>query len=116
MPRDFPSILKDLLDPLTESQIAIMIQLILRDLSPILYPPPSLSGDVALREFSSAAYTQVTVLQAMREWHSAMPNLYRVVADLDYVSNQIEEALRTCRCGLTLDSDEADPSLPRRQS
>ncbi|GAA5897078.1 hypothetical protein JCM8208_006163 [Rhodotorula glutinis] len=91
--RPVTAILADLLFPLSPSETAVMLQIILRDLSPLLYPPPSALGDVALMRFTSVAYNEIGVYDAMRLWHEGMPRLYQAVADLDWVAWQAEKAL-----------------------
>lgn len=71
-----------------------MVQIILRDLTPLLYPPPSPSADVALQSYCLTAYGYVTLADAMQVWHEGTPRLYRTVADLDWVTWTAEEALR----------------------
>lgn len=73
-----------------------MIQLILRDLSPLIYPPPSSSGIIATTEYNSAAYKRLEVWQVLREWHPAGDAQYRVVKDLDYVGKILEDLLSEC--------------------
>ncbi|GAA5899280.1 hypothetical protein JCM6882_009303 [Rhodosporidiobolus microsporus] len=99
------SILNDLLTPLTPSETSLVIQLLLRDLSPLLYPAPSCSGDVALERYNSTAYDRVKVLDAMRAWHGGMERLYLAVADLDWCAWQVEEAIRLDR--------RLPPAIPR---
>ncbi|GAA5851191.1 hypothetical protein JCM8547_004160 [Rhodosporidiobolus lusitaniae] len=91
------AILKDLLLPLTPFETAFMIQLLLRDLSPLLYPPPSSSGTLALEQYTSAAYDQISVQDAMKAWHKGMNRMYLAVADMDWVAGQVEEAIRLDR-------------------
>lgn len=74
-----------------------MTQIILRDIDPILYPSPSQSADTSLLDFNSAAYQRISVFDAMRRWHPGMPRLYKVVADLDYISDIVEHALSEYR-------------------
>lgn len=70
-----------------------MIQLILRDLSPLIYATPSDSGHIAITEYNTAAYKRVEVWQVLREWHPAGEAHYRVVKDLDYVGKALEDLL-----------------------
>lgn len=88
--RTVDDVLKDLFDPVDTEEMAFMIQIILRDLSPLLYSPPSSSGVVALREYNTLAYHQVPLYEAMAAWHPRMPSFYEVVADLDFVSGEVE--------------------------
>lgn len=89
-PDAIAEILRHILDPLPIQQIAVMVQIVLRDLSPIIYAPPSLSGIIALRDYNSAAYQKLEPWQAMRKWHPAFGRLYRISADLDVVTKELE--------------------------
>lgn len=108
------AILSELLNPLSPHEIAVMVQILLRDLSPIMYPPPSLSADVALLEHNSAMYHTITVHEAMKAWHPGMPAQYRAVADLDFVSGVVEHAIGKLRSSriplLTVVADAFDTS------
>ncbi|GAA5824088.1 hypothetical protein JCM11251_001517 [Rhodosporidiobolus azoricus] len=92
--RSILSIISDLLMPLTPPETSLMIQVLLRDLSPLLYPAPSCSGDVALARYNTLAYDQISVQDAMKTWHDGMERLYQAVADLDWCAWQVEEAIR----------------------
>ncbi|GAA5978700.1 hypothetical protein JCM11641_006147 [Rhodosporidiobolus odoratus] len=95
--RSSSAVLVNLLTSLSPFETALVIQLILRDLSPLLYPPPSSSGDVALARYNTTAYDQVSVSDAMKAWYPGMGRLYLAVADLDWVSWQAGEAIRQRR-------------------
>ena len=71
-----------------------MVQLVLRDISPILYPPPSTSGPVALTDYTSSCYDKVDLARVMAVWDPRMARMYRTVADLDWVSTTVESYLR----------------------
>lgn len=86
------SLLKELLDPLSAPRIAFVIQIILRDLSPLLYAHPSSTGSASLLRYNTNAYNRIELWQAMRAWHDQMPRLYRVTADLDVVARELEKA------------------------
>jgi DNA ligase-4 len=86
------SLLKELLDPLSAPRIALVIQIILRDLSPLLYAHPSSTGSASLLRYNTNAYNRIELWQAMRAWHDQMPRLYRVTADLDVVARELEKA------------------------
>ncbi|KAK4698270.1 hypothetical protein P7C70_g8011, partial [Phenoliferia sp. Uapishka_3] len=88
--RKVDDIIKSLLDPLTTSEIAIMIQIILRDLHPLLYPLPTLSGNKSLHEYNAMPYYEITLQRALKAWHEKMPFLYRLTADLDIVAREVE--------------------------
>lgn len=84
-------VLKDLFSTLTAPQLGFMIQIILRDLSPLLFTHPSQSGSIALRSFTSAAYHKIDLREAMAAWDKRMPGLYRVTADLDVAARALEQ-------------------------
>ena len=63
-----------------------MVQIILRDLSPLLYPPPTPNATASLLNYNSAAYTVITVEDALRYWAPDARSLYCAVADLDRVA------------------------------
>lgn len=96
--RTVDDVLKALLDPLTAPEIAIAIQIILRDLSPLLYPLPTLSGNISLRDYNAMPYWEVDLRRAMTAWHPKMPYLYRLTADLDVVANETERY--GCECSM----------------
>ncbi|BGP24561.1 hypothetical protein JCM10295v2_003479 [Rhodotorula toruloides] len=67
-----------------------MVQIILRDLAPLLYPPPSSSADIALSSYCLTSYGFVGLADAMQVWHEGLPRLYRTVADLDWIGLPIK--------------------------
>lgn len=80
------AILSDLLAGLAPSEVSVMVQIILRDLSPLLYPPPTPNATASLLNYNSAAYTVITVEDALRYWAPDARSLYCAVADLDRVA------------------------------
>ncbi|GAA5911215.1 uncharacterized protein JCM6883_001943 [Sporobolomyces salmoneus] len=98
--RPVSSILYDLLRPLNPAQTSLMIQLILRDISPILYPPPSTSGTVALTNHNSTCYDRVDLVRVIGAWDHRMSMIYRSVADLDWVAKTVESWMRSGVQGL----------------
>ena len=87
-------ILADLLRPLSPPQVALIIQLILRDISPILYRPPSNSVSVSLTQYNQSCYDRIDLMRVLQVWDPRLPTIYRSVADLDYVATRVEEWLR----------------------
>lgn len=81
------SILRELYSPLDAWQATVMTQIILKDLTPLLYPPPSPSPSVCLRLYNANAYKTLELRDAMRIWHWALPAVFRC-------RNQLDEALR----------------------
>ncbi|GAA6059260.1 hypothetical protein JCM10212_006653 [Sporobolomyces blumeae] len=92
-------IVAEILAPLNPSQTALVIQLILRDLSPLLYSPPSSSASISLLDYVSTCYDRVDLHHTMPAWHARMPDLYRAVADLDSVSWTVEAWMRSGKVG-----------------
>lgn len=88
------AILSDLLAGLAPSEVSVMVQIILRDLSPLLYPPPTPHATASLLNYNSAAYTVVTVEDALRYWAPDARSLYCAVADLDRVAWLVDIHLR----------------------
>lgn len=95
--RPTSSILVDLLRPLDPFETSLMIQLILRDISPILYPPPSKSGTIALAEYNTTCYDRVDLVGVMEAWDGRMSKVHRSIADLDWVSTTVEGWIRERR-------------------
>jgi hypothetical protein len=84
-------ILRDLFSPLTPSQTAYMVQIILRDLTPLLYPLPTSEGGRSLLKYNSAAYEELTVVDAMAAFDERLPRLYRLYSDIDTVTGIYEQ-------------------------
>ncbi|CAD6883877.1 unnamed protein product [Tilletia laevis] len=64
---------------------AFLIQIILKDLGPVLYPLPQdkatkkvLEADRVLSEHNTNSVSELSLHTAMQLWHPAMPNLWRV--------------------------------------
>lgn len=87
--RSVDAILKDLLDPLEASEIAFMIQIILRDLAPLLYSPPT-TCTKSLLDFTSTSYRAIEVDQALKLWHEEGSSMYCITHDLDHVAFALE--------------------------
>lgn len=68
-----------------------MIQIILQDLTPILYPLPKLSR-LALIDYNTKAYDRLALIDSMRVWDKRMSGLYRIKADLDVVTRELEDS------------------------
>ncbi|KAK4056834.1 hypothetical protein OIO90_002084 [Microbotryomycetes sp. JL221] len=92
--RKLNDILCDLILPMSPVEVEIIIQVILQDLSPILYPLPTLSGPAALARFNTLAHDKIELHHTMREWHESMPGYFRVISDLDRASVAVEACLR----------------------
>lgn len=83
-------ILADLFSPLSPLEAAYLAQVILRDISPLLYPIPSFHSEVALLEHNAASLKQLEMCGALRAWHWALPSIYMFRADLDAVFQTLE--------------------------
>ncbi|EJD40837.1 hypothetical protein AURDEDRAFT_170030 [Auricularia subglabra TFB-10046 SS5] len=72
------AILRSLYKRLSPFEAAVVTQLILRDLRPIIYPGTStLHGTAALMDYNSRAYHILTKWEAMKVWHEDLPRAYR---------------------------------------
>jgi DNA ligase-4 len=99
--RVFTDILKDLFENLSPWEGACMTQIILRDLRPLLYPPPSLSPTFALLHYTGAAYRQITPYDAMKAWDFRMPRIHARCSRLD----EAAATLRDLQDGVVLFDD-----------
>jgi DNA ligase-4 len=95
-PREPRTIIKLLFRDLTPYQSAVMAQIILKDLSPLLYPLPTRSTHLSLVQYNSTAFYRVEPAEVMQQWHWALRHL-ALVRDLDVAALLIEEVgLRAC--------------------
>lgn len=69
-----------------------MLQILLRDLSPIIYPLPSDCADTALIQYNAASYDLLTLDKAMDCWDGRMSKCWSVVGQVDWCANQVEES------------------------
>jgi DNA ligase-4 len=81
-PRAPTAIIKDLFLKLTSPQAAVMAQIILKDLTPILYPLPAATSHTALIKYNSNAFYRIECAEVMKLWHWALWPL-SVVRSLD---------------------------------
>ncbi|GAA6016518.1 hypothetical protein JCM11491_002348 [Sporobolomyces phaffii] len=93
--RTVSTILYDLLHGLEPFQTSLMIQVILRDISPILYPAPSNSVSIALSEYNTTCYDRLDLARVMDVWDTRMTKCFRSVADLDWVATTVESWIRS---------------------
>lgn len=99
-PRAQSDILHDLFEPLSAIEAGYLSQIILRDLSPLLYPLPSASVESALHRYNANAYQTFELVEALREWNWILPVVYRYRADLDraFLLLQQENVLHRACC------------------
>lgn len=91
-------ILHALFSSLSPIEAGYMSQIILRDLSPMLYPIPSLRSDIALLEYNSTHYKPLELVSALKTWHWTLPTIYRYRADLDAAFKVlIDRPISTCK-------------------
>lgn len=83
-------ILSALFESLSAREAAYMTQIILRDLSPIIYPVSSSSTDVSLVSYNSSSLQVLELQSALKEWSWVLPAIYRVRADLDSAFNALK--------------------------
>ncbi|KAG9312953.1 DNA ligase/mRNA capping enzyme [Chiua virens] len=83
--RSKPSILRSLYDSLPATDAAFLTQIILKDLRPLLYAPPSAATSHALLDYNTRSKQVLTREQFMKEWDpsGSMIKMYKVRANLD---------------------------------
>ena len=84
-------ILHDIFEPLSAREAAYVAQIILRDLSPLLYPTPSYDLEISLSRFNSNAFRELELGDALRAWSWALPTIRRVFADIDTAFLMLEK-------------------------
>ena len=79
------SIIRSLYDYLPATDAAYLTQIILKDLRPLLYAPPSAMTSHALLDYNTRSKQVLTREQFMKEWDpsGSMIRMYRVRAKLD---------------------------------
>lgn len=92
--RSQSAILADLSQGLAPSEVSVLVQIVLRDLSPLLYPPPSPNPSAALLKYTAKSYTVVTIEDALTCWTPEARSLYCAVADVDRVAWAVDMHLR----------------------
>lgn len=83
-------ILRSLYRHLDPFEAAVLTQIILKDLHPLLYPLPARSASTALLNYNAASFVQLELPVAMCIWHWAMPSIYNVRANLDHAARLVE--------------------------
>lgn len=83
--RSKSSILRSLYDSLPATDAAYLTQIILKDLRPLLYPPPSAMTSHVLLTYNTRSKQVLTREQFMKEWDpsGSMIKMYKVRAKLD---------------------------------
>ena len=84
------TILAALFEPLGAREASYLVQIILRDLSPLLYPLSTASLEKALMLYNSNAYQTLEINHAIAEWSWALPVIWRYRADLDAAFNVLQ--------------------------
>ncbi|KDQ19564.1 hypothetical protein BOTBODRAFT_28144 [Botryobasidium botryosum FD-172 SS1] len=87
--RSKKAILRDLYRHLSPWGAACMTQIILKDLRP-LYRLPSTSTTAALLKYNSNAFDRLSKWEVMKEWHSSMPRMYRLIGNFDEAATVME--------------------------
>ncbi|GAA99432.1 uncharacterized protein L969DRAFT_86685 [Mixia osmundae IAM 14324] len=83
-------IFKELIQTMTARQLAWIVQIMLKDLRPLLWPIPSADVSRALADYNQSSRSELQPHDAMRIWHWAMPDVYRVQADLQRAATLCE--------------------------
>ncbi|KAG8965975.1 hypothetical protein FRC03_012710 [Tulasnella sp. 419] len=82
-PRPQMAIISDLYSTLNPSGAAVMTQIILQDLRPLLYPPPTTRSRANLIGYNSNSFQALTVPAALRLWDPLLPQIFKVRATLE---------------------------------
>ena len=95
--RKRPEIIKDLFNDLDANEIAFMVQIILKDLRPVIYPLPSdavSDVETALVSYNTRAVKELKPLDVMNVWHPLMPHCFAVRGSLADAATAVEGAPR----------------------
>lgn len=84
------AILSDLFSSLSAEEAGYLAQIVLRDLSPLLYPIPALQSEEALLEHNTTSIKTLEPGPALASWHWALPTIFRFRADLDAAFRTLE--------------------------
>jgi DNA ligase-4 len=126
--RRVPQILADLFDGATPFEAAVLVQIILKDLRPLLYPPATLNTTSSLLDFKSNAVEQLVLHEAMRVWDPSrrMEEAYKTRSSFEAAGDTFEYnvtevqpfigvfiKVQPCRCGdeITLNMGATDPKI-----
>lgn len=89
-----PGVLTDLFHGLSPAEAAVMAQILLKDLRPILYPPPTTSTTINLRDYNFNSYHEIILEEAFLLWHPEALRVYRVNADVERVLTILDDIPR----------------------
>jgi len=83
-------ILHDLFSSLSAREACFLSQIILRDLSPLLYPLPTVNQEKALLDYNSNYYKPLEISDALKAWNWVLPCVWRFRSDLDAAFGVLE--------------------------
>lgn len=89
--RSRQNILRELFNNMTPHQANYLSQIILRDMSPLLYPIASSSLDAQLQSDLPSHTPSLDLNAALDSWHWALPRIFKFRADLDAAFLTLEE-------------------------
>ena len=90
-PRAQLAILRELYNEVTPQEAAVLTQIILQDLRPVLHPLPIVNTALnLLYPGQKNKKCELGLYEAMKSWHVVMPSVYRLCANLDEAARAIE--------------------------
>lgn len=72
------------------AEAAIITQIILKDLRPLMYALPNVGSSSALLDYNERSFTILEAQHAMRAWHWAMLSIFNVRSTLDAAATACE--------------------------
>ena len=90
-PRPQLTILREMYKGMAPHEAAVLTQIILQDLRPVLHPLPIVNTTLNLLYAGpKIKKCELGLYQAMKSWHMEMPRVYRLCANLDEAARAIE--------------------------
>jgi len=90
-PRAQLAILREMYKEMAPHEAAVLTQIILQDLRPVLHPLPIVNTTLNLLYAGpKTKKCELGLYQAMKSWHMEMPRVYRLCANLDEAARAIE--------------------------
>ncbi|GJJ11411.1 hypothetical protein Clacol_005644 [Clathrus columnatus] len=86
------AVLKELFLDMNPCEAKFMVQIILKDLRPVLHPIREINTTKALLDHKSNEIHTLTKWEVMHAWYPSMPKIYRLCATLDAVSDTLEDS------------------------
>lgn len=84
-------ILKELFGGACTSGARVLVQVILQDMRPTLYPNQETHTTTALLQFNGNSVVELTKWEVMKAWDPLMPRVYRARASFDVTAQIVDE-------------------------